>query len=162
MTGPRRELPALGPRGEGWVALQVVVLVLVGTAGVLGRGWPGSWDRVTWALVAAFVAAGGVLMIGGFVGLGAQLTPFPKPVPGGRLKEHGVYRLVRHPIYGGVILLCLGYAFASSPIALAPTGLLGLLFEGKRHREESWLVEHHAGYEDYRRRVVRRFVPYLW
>lgn len=162
MSRARGELPALGPRGEGWVVLQVVLLALVAAAGVLGPRWPGSWDRLTWGLVPVFGLGGAVLVIDGFVRLGAQLTPFPKPVEGGELKENGAYRMVRHPIYGGVLLLGLGYSFASSPLALIPTAVLGLLFEGKRHREEAWLVEHDPAYEDYRWRVRRRFIPYLW
>ena len=158
----RRELPELGPRGEGWVVLQVVLLVLIGIVGVLGPRWPGDWDRVTWALVALCVAGAAVLLIGGFFRLGAQVTPFPKPVEGGELKERGVYGLVRHPIYGGVLLLSLGYSLAASPLSLVPTALLALLFEGKRRREEVWLAERHPGYEDYRRRVRRSFIPYLW
>jgi protein-S-isoprenylcysteine O-methyltransferase Ste14 len=157
-----RELPQLGPRGEGWVALQVVLIVLAGVAGLFGPRWPGAWDRATWALVALCVAGAAVLLVGGFFRLGAQVSPFPKPVAGGELKEGGVYGLVRHPIYGGVLLLSLGYAFAASPLALVPTALLAILFEGKRRREEAWLAERHPAYEDYRRRVRRSFIPYLW
>jgi protein-S-isoprenylcysteine O-methyltransferase Ste14 len=157
-----RELPELGPRGEGWVALQVVVFGLVALAGVLGPRWPGAWDRVTWALVAVFVIGAAVLLVGGFLHLGTQVTPFPKPVEGGELKEGGVYGLVRHPIYGGVLLLCLGYSFAASPLALAPTVLLGFLFEAKRRREETWLIQRYPGYAGYRERVRRSFIPYLW
>jgi protein-S-isoprenylcysteine O-methyltransferase Ste14 len=162
MSEPRRELPELGPRGEGWVALQVVLLALVGVAGVFGPRWPGSWDRVTWVLVAVCAAGSAMLLIGGFFLLGAQITPFPKPVEGGELKDGGVYGLVRHPIYGGALLLCLAYAFAASPLALLPTALLALLFEGKRRREEAWLLERHPAYEEYRRRVRRSFIPYVW
>jgi hypothetical protein len=33
-------IPALGPRGEGWVAAQLVVGGLVAVLGFLGPGWP--------------------------------------------------------------------------------------------------------------------------
>ena len=144
------------------MVLQLVLLLVVGVAGVLGPGWPGSWDRLTWALVAVCVVGAAVLLGGGIAHLGAQVTPFPKPVEGGELKDGGVYGLVRHPMYGGALLLCLGYSLAASPLALVPTALLALLFEGKRRREEAWLAERHPGYEDYRRRVRRSFIPYVW
>jgi protein-S-isoprenylcysteine O-methyltransferase Ste14 len=33
--------------------------------------------------------------------LGPSLTPFPAPLPGASLRQDGLYRVVRHPIYGG-------------------------------------------------------------
>ena len=69
---------------------------------------------------------------------------------------------MRHPLYGGGVLVSAAYSLASSPLALAATVLLAVLFELKRRREEAWLVEHHPGYEDYRRRVHRRFIPFVW
>lgn len=154
--------PALGPRGEGWVAMQMVLIVGLGLSAVLGPEWP---DAVEAPLLgAAFVVGlvGGALFLGGLLGLGAQLTPFPKPVEGVALREDGLYALVRHPVYGGGVLLSLAWSLATSWLALVPTLLLALLFEAKSRREEHWLVEHHPAYEDYRRRVRRRFVPFLW
>jgi protein-S-isoprenylcysteine O-methyltransferase Ste14 len=158
----RRELPSLGARGEGWVALQALLLLGVVVAGRLGPRWPEG--SAPWRLgIAALTAVAAIpLMAGGFRGLGAQLTPFPKPVEGGELRQHGVYGLVRHPIYGGVLLLCVAGALVASPLAFLPTVLLALLFEGKRRREEAWLVERYPGYEDYRRRVRRSFIPFVW
>ena len=158
----RRELPALGPRGEGWVAIQVILFVVLGVAAVLGPQWPDALELPM--LGAAFVlgAAGAALFLGGLFRLGSQLTPFPKPVEGGTLREDGVFGLARHPIYGGGVLLALAWSLATSYLGFVPTALLCLLIEAKSRREESWLVEHHPGYEAYRRRVRRRFIPFLW
>jgi protein-S-isoprenylcysteine O-methyltransferase Ste14 len=163
MSAPeRRELPALGPRGEGWVAIQVVLLVLLGIATVLGTPWPDAL-RIPMLIVAVAIGPmGAVLFVGGMFRLGAQLTPFPKPVEGGTLRDDGVYRFARHPIYGGVVLLASAWTLVSSYLGVVPTILLGLLFEVKSRREELWLLAHHEGYEDYRRRVRHRFVPYVW
>ena len=158
----RRGLPALGPRGEGWVLIQAVLLALLVLGGVVGPRWPVPWDARFRALGLGLGVVGAVLFLGGVTRLGGQLTPYPKPVDGGELREAGLYGLARHPIYGGVLLLALGWSLASSPLALLPAALLAGLFEAKSRREESWLVEHHPGYEDYRRRVRRRFIPYLW
>ncbi|HEU4355472.1 MAG TPA: methyltransferase, partial [Actinomycetota bacterium] len=131
-------------------------------AAVFGPEWPDAVEAVF--LGAAFVVGlvGAVLFLGGLLHLGAQLTPFPRPVEGAALRESGVYALARHPIYGGGVLLALAWSLATSWLALVPTVLLALLFEAKSRREEDWLVEHHPGYADYRLRVRRRFVPYLW
>jgi protein-S-isoprenylcysteine O-methyltransferase Ste14 len=130
--------------------------------GAFGPRWPEAWRPWLWiiAVIAWMVAV--PLAIGGGRELGRQLTPFPKPVEDGELKERRVYRYVRHPIYGGVLLLSLGWALVTSPLALIPSVLLALLFEGKRRREEAWLVERHPAYEDYRRRVRHRFIPFVW
>jgi protein-S-isoprenylcysteine O-methyltransferase Ste14 len=155
-------MPSLGPRGEGWVAIQAVLLLAAASAGWFGSRWPEG--TLIWRVaLAAFLAIAGVaLMVGGFRRLGSQLTPYPRPVAEGELKQHGVYGLVRHPIYGGAVLFCLAWSLVSSPWALVPTALLALLFEGKRRREEAWLADHDPRYEDYVRRVRRRFIPYLW
>ena len=163
MGGERRGgLPSLGRRGEGWVILQGILLVVLVVVGLLGVGWPKGASG--WALGAgiAIGAGGAALFIGGALRLGSQLTPFPKPVEGGTVREDGPYRFVRHPIYGGVLLLSVAWSLATSPAALVPAVLLALLFEAKSRREEIWLVEHDPGYEDYRRRVRRRFIPFLW
>jgi len=163
MSAPeRRELPALGPRGEGWVAIQVVLFVLLGLAAFLGPRWPDPVDRPMRGAALVVGLAGAVLLLGGLLRLGAQLTPFPKPVEGGELREDGVYGLARHPMYGGGVLLGLAWSLATSYLGLVPTALLCVLVETKSRREELWLVEHHPGYEDYRRRVRRRFIPYVW
>ena len=155
-------LPSLGHRGEGWVALQVAFLAAAAVAGLVGPKWPSRASP--WGAAAGGLAVGGgvALLVGGGVGLGRQLTPFPKPVADGRLRQQGVYRLVRHPMYGGALLCMLGWALVSSPLALAPLGLTAAFLDAKRRREEAWLLEQHPGYAEYRRRVRRRFVPFVW
>jgi protein-S-isoprenylcysteine O-methyltransferase Ste14 len=159
---PARALPTLGPRGEGWVALQMALIALAALAGLKGPRWRrrSRWPRLVCAIPLALTGAG--LMAGGSRRLGAQLTPFPKPRDEGTLRQDGAYGLVRHPIYGGVLLLAWAWALVSSPLAILPAALAEPFFEAKRRREEAWLVEQHADYEEYRRRVPRRFVPFLW
>lgn len=158
----RREPPALGPRGEGWVALQTALLLLALAAGALGPQWPDAVERPLLALGLAIGVPGAALLLGGALRLGAQLTPFPRPVEGGSLREGGVYALARHPIYGGVMLLALAWSLATSWLALGATALLAALFELKSRREELWLLEHHQAYAAYRERVRRRFIPWVW
>ena len=110
----------------------------------------------------AAALAGILLLLGGGAGLGSQLTPFPRPVAGGELRRSGVYRFVRHPMYGGALLAMLGWALLSSPWALVPLTAAALFLDAKRRREEAWLVKSLAGYEDYRRQVRRRFIPFVW
>jgi protein-S-isoprenylcysteine O-methyltransferase Ste14 len=159
---PAQRLPSLGPRGEGWVALQAVIIVAALVAGLRGPRWRRSTRRPRVAAAVPLLALGASLFAAGSRGLGGQFTPFPRPLAEGTLKRGGAYALVRHPIYGGVLLLAWAWTLLTSPLALVPA-LLGIPFlEAKRRREEAWLSEQHPDYEDYQRRVPRRFVPFVW
>lgn len=152
-------MPALGPRGEGWVIGQFALGVAIVVTGVLGSSWS---DAVSIPLLVAgvVVGIGGlVLFAAGLVALGGSLTPFPRPSEGARLQVGGVYGRVRHPMYGGVLLVALAWSLMRSPLALVPSLLLLALLELKSRHEESMLAARYPGYEDYRRRVRWRFVP---
>jgi len=152
-------IPTLGLRGEGWTFAQVVLMFAITVAGVAGPSWPGdaSWVRRG---VGLLIAIGGqFLFIPGLIGLGQSLTPFPRPLEQGRLEVGGVYRRVRHPIYGGLILIAVGWSLISSPLALVFTVALVLLLEVKSRLEESMLGQRFPEYGAYRDRVRWRFVP---
>lgn len=134
----------------------------IGLAALLGPGWPGSVASAV-ALAGAAVGMGGVLLgIAAARALGRSLTPFPQPRRTGELVERGPYRVVRHPLYSAGLLLATGVSLASSPVALACTGALGLLWAAKSAVEERFLRERFAGYAAYARRVRWRLVPYLY
>jgi protein-S-isoprenylcysteine O-methyltransferase Ste14 len=161
-SGTTSRLPRLGPRGEGWVILQVVFLAVIVAAGLRGPRWPGGTGilRAAWAVPTA--ALGAYLFIAGSSGLGQQLTPFPRPVKGGDLRRKGAYGIVRHPIYGGVLLLAFAWALLTSALALLPWMVTVAFFDAKRRREEAWLVERLPSYVDYRRDVRHAFLPCVW
>jgi protein-S-isoprenylcysteine O-methyltransferase Ste14 len=102
-------VPALGPRGEGWVAIQFVLLGLMAVGGFVSNGaWTREVRSVTTLIGVLRAVAGMVIAIRGGVDLREALTPFPRPQPGTGLVQTGAYVLVRHPIYTGVILGALG------------------------------------------------------
>jgi protein-S-isoprenylcysteine O-methyltransferase Ste14 len=155
-------LPSLGPRGEGWVLIQVVLLVLTAATGWwLGPAWSGGVRVVTAICGAAAIVGGLTLAVRGSRDLRGALTPLPYPRPDALLVETGVYRLVRHPIYGGLVLAGFGWALvtASLPALLAAAVLLGF-FELKSRREEVWLEARFSGYAAYRART-RRLIPWI-
>lgn len=157
-----RTWPELGPRGEGWAALQLALMAAIAMAGMRGRRWP-SWTRGPRLLTAAPAAlAGAYLLAAGIGALGRQLTPFPKPVESASLRRHGAYGLVRHPMYGGGLLLALAWSLVSSPAALAPWAVSALFLDAKRRREEAWLSEEQPDYEAYRQEVPHSLVPFVW
>ncbi len=156
-------LPSLGPRGEGWVLLQFVLLGLVALAG--GRGGSQLDGPVTWALVLGGLilgAGGAVLSARGLRDLGRNLTPVPYPRDGAELVETGVYGRVRHPIYGGLIAMAVAWGLMNaSLLALLLAAVLALFFDLKSRREEAWLQARYIGYAEYTQRT-HRFFPRLY
>jgi protein-S-isoprenylcysteine O-methyltransferase Ste14 len=155
------ELPRLGRRGEGWFALQLGLMVLVGLSALTGVYWPDSLTGVLVVVGLALIVAALVLLT--LAGISLLLvratTVFPRPRPGAEVAESGVYRRVRHPVYGAVLLLALGWSLAESPLGLIPAALLAVVFDLKARVEEAWLEERLPGYARYRERTPRRFVP---
>jgi protein-S-isoprenylcysteine O-methyltransferase Ste14 len=145
-------------RGGGWVAGQVALGVVTLGLGAIGPSWPAGERPLAFAGWVLIVAGFAMLVAGGGV-LGSSLTPFPKPTAGSMLREQGIYRVIRHPMYGGTIVLFTGYGLIASPLAFAGTAALVILLERKSRREEGWLVERYPEYEAYRRRTRWKFVP---
>lgn len=159
----RSRLPELGRRGEGWLAAQLVLIAAVLLSALAGRDLRGPYAIAAYALGAALLATGLFLLAAGAVQLGPALTPLPAPRRGQELTTTGLYARVRHPMYGGGILIALGWSILFATVAgLALTVALALLLELKSRREEAWLAERLAGYESYRRRTPRKFVPFVY
>lgn len=154
-------LPSLGPRGEGWVVIQGILLVAIAAAGALGPGWGGE-IRVVTSIGGGFLIVGGlVLTARGTRDLRDALTPLPYPRADAELVETGVYGLVRHPIYGGLVIMAAGWGLlTASPAALVVAALLLGFLELKSRREEAWLERRFAGYAAYRART-RRLIPWI-
>jgi protein-S-isoprenylcysteine O-methyltransferase Ste14 len=154
-------LPSLGPRGEGWVLIQGVLLVLVAAAGwSLGPDWSGPL-QLAGAIVGIVLITGGiVLAFRGATDLGGALTALPRPRDHAELVETGAYAFVRHPIYGGLILLGFGWAIVqASIVAVALAGVLAAFLHVKSAREEVWLTQRFPAYAAYRART-RRLIPW--
>ena len=154
-------LPSLGPRGEGWVAMQGALLVACAAAGWLGPAWDGG-PRILTSIAGAVLSATGLwLAVRGSRDLRDALTPLPYPRDGGELVETGVYARVRHPIYGGLVTAAFGWGLlTASPPAIAAAVVLLAFFELKSRREEAWLEQRFAGYAAYRERT-RRLIPWV-
>ena len=163
-----RHIPTLGPRGEGWVILQVVLLAVAGIAGlatVAGIGpflltATGTYGTVVRIAGAAILVFGAIQARRGVRDLGSNLTPLPQPTDDSRLVQTGIYRRVRHPIYGGIILMAIGWALlTASLVALVIAALLIPFFWLKSSLEEAWLAERFTEYAAYRS-GTRRFIAF--
>ena len=154
-------IPALGPRGEGWVAAQIVLLLLVAALGALhipsAAGQSGGLAVI--GLGVLLISLGSWVVIRGVQGLGGSRTAMPRPRDEASLVTGGIYRRVRHPIYLGLIALAMGWACVTlSPLALAAAIALAVVLDLKARREEFWLTERYSEYPRYRART-HRFIP---
>ena len=94
--------------------------------------------------------------------LGPAMRASPVPRPEGDLITGGPYRLVRHPIYGGLSLFLMGTALVlESLVGLLVAAALVPYFMLKAGYEERQLRMRYAGYSAYRRAVPRRLIPFV-
>lgn len=111
---------------------------------------------------ADLVSLSGLALAGVAAGmLGRGLTPLPLPNQHARLRTRGLYRLVRHPIYSGLLLF--GAAHTAGSGSTYQVGVLALLtglLSGKARWEETRLRAKFPDYPAYAL-ATPRFVPRL-
>lgn len=91
-----------------------------------------------------------------------MLSPLPAPRKSHRLIVSGMYSYVRHPMYGGLIMACLGLAAISrNECRVALSFLLWWVLENKVTFEEKALGEAYPEYEAYKNKV-KKFFPYIY
>jgi protein-S-isoprenylcysteine O-methyltransferase Ste14 len=170
MRGPRDEPSARAPwwrgaRGEWYVVAQFVIFgfILVGPRSLGGLPvWTEPYATSATVIGATLITAGATLSIWGALTLGTNLSVLPYPKEGSRFVESGPYRLVRNPIYGGLILGSFGLALVlHSWLGLVYALALTVLFYLKSRREERWLRKRYPAYADYQRRV-KKLLPWVW
>jgi protein-S-isoprenylcysteine O-methyltransferase Ste14 len=164
MTSSARDAPWWrGARGEWYVVAQGVLMALVFFGPrEPGPAWLFPFPRVLPVAGAALMLAGGGLLAAALVRLGRGLTPLPYPKDGAEFAQSGAYAVVRHPMYSGGIILCVGWTLCAQCWAtLAYTLALAALFDAKSRREEVWLMQRFSGYDAYRRRV-RKLIPFVY
>lgn len=146
-------------RGTGWVVSQFVAMGLVMASILVPPRWPEGAQTLLGALGGVLAVAGATIAVWASRALGRGLTPFPLPSSRGELVTNGPFRLVRHPVYAGGLVLFLGWSLYAGVVALAFTLLLGVLWDRKARLEERHLRHRYPGYEAYARRVRGRIVP---
>jgi protein-S-isoprenylcysteine O-methyltransferase Ste14 len=147
-------------RGGLWVLAQNLLTLAVV---LLGPIFSGQWQNgASLAGGLLLLLAGAVFGVAGVKALGRNLTPYPKPRRQTQLVQHGIYALVRHPLYSSLTFLSLGWALVwRSWPALAAGLVLVILLDAKARREEGWLREKFPQYAGYASRV-RRLIPWLY
>ena len=151
-------------KGGWWVVAQFIFIPLGAIAALIWAGPPssGAVQIVLRVLAALFLISGGLMVGLGAARLGANLTAFPRPIASAFLVRSGVYGLVRHPIYTGVICLVAALACAfDSWVGAALAVVVFVFFDLKSRREEAWLAEKFADYRGYQSRV-KKLIPFIY
>ena len=124
-------------------------------------GWIKLPEWVVWAASVLFLLA--YLMWGEVLRENAWLSRTVEVQEGQRVVDHGLYGVVRHPMYAASVLL-----FLSMPLVLNSIFSFLVMFAylpiiAKRIRnEEKVLKKELPGYDEYMERVKYRLIPFIW
>jgi protein-S-isoprenylcysteine O-methyltransferase Ste14 len=147
-------------RGNRWV------LIAFGLLGLLAGYLPAYTDRrefwiidgdaIRWLGVLLF-AAGGALRLWPVFVLGHRFSGLVAIQPGHQLVTSGVYRVIRHPSYLGLLVNALGWTLAfRSGVGVLLTALMLLPLLARIHAEERMLqTQFGREYDGYRSRTSR-------
>lgn len=158
---PGRQWHAAAGRGGWWVLMQGVLFAGAIAAAVFDQGSAGGGSYLPW-IGAALLVGGGLEMVFGVRALGSNLTAYPEPLSSATLITTGVYRRVRHPLYGANVLLITGLAaFLRSWIGLGVAATASVFFWAKAGHEEKRLTLAYPEYDTYRARTPKRLIPWI-
>ena len=168
-----RRVRAPERREPRWKRFLAYWLPLIVAFNLLG---PGDWfghgllrekfvphTTLVYSIGLALCLAGAALAIWSRHVLGSNWSVAVELKHGHELVRRGPYRVVRHPIYSGLLLLFIGNALMVGDWrGILAVGIVLVSFWRKLRLEESWLAEHFgAAYADYQR-GTRMLVPRVW
>lgn len=147
-------------RGNRWViaAIAVIGLLDIYLPAYTDRNefWTIDGDAVRWLGVALF-AAGGALRLWPVFVLGHRFSGLVAIQPGHTLVTNGVYSVIRHPSYLGLLVNSLGWGLAfRAGVGVLLSALIILPLLARIHAEERLLhAQFGAEYDAYRARTSR-------
>lgn len=155
----------LGKKGEGYVIIQFGLFGVIFLMPILTRplpNWSTPWQSAGLIGGLVLLGVGLLLALWGLLSLGDNLTAVPRPKENATMVENGAYRLVRHPIYSGIIFGAFGWGlFMNSWPTLLLVIILFLFFDAKSRQEEKWLAEKYANYHIYQTKV-KKLIPFIY
>jgi protein-S-isoprenylcysteine O-methyltransferase Ste14 len=153
-------------RGNRWVIAVFTIIALLDAFLPAWSDRNGIWtidgDAIRWLGVMLF-AAGGALRIWPVFVLGNRFSGLVAIQPGHRLVTTGIYRVIRHPSYLGLLISSLGWGLAfRSGIGVLLAGLLVPPLLARIRAEEKLLrSQFGAAYDSYRAQTSR-LIPGLY
>lgn len=153
--------PVSRSKAKIFLGIQFALFFLIAVTMVIDGAWPPeNWLRSGIGFALGLGGIGWALWASRT--LGTALTASPLPRPGSNLVTTGPYAHVRHPIYGGLVLLWIGAAMVAGSLIAFLAALLAIPFLlTKASYEEGHLRIRHPGYRSYMTSVPRRLLPFL-
>ena len=111
------------------------------------------------------VLAGGLMLVGIMTSVSAKLflnRSFGIVAANRGTKRNGPYRLVRHPMYAGYILMQMGFLMLNFSLWNLGIYLATWAFQVFRVREEERFLMQDPAYRDYASTVRRRLIPFAY
>lgn len=142
-------------------AAGLVILQLLLLAALALEPFGSLWPRTMPVFITAgtLIFSGFFIALWGVIGLGSALTASPIPKDQAQLVTHGLYAIVRNPIYSGLMIAGAGLvAFGASWWHCATWVALVVLLAVKARWEERMLGAAHPDFAAYAVRVGR-FIP---
>jgi protein-S-isoprenylcysteine O-methyltransferase Ste14 len=149
---------------------QKVIQSLANVAFILGILLPGLDHRFQWSQIpVSLVLTSDVIVLLGFIAVflvfkeNTYTSAIVEVDPDQKVISTGPYRLVRHPMYAGALVM-----FLFTPVALGSFwGVLGtipliVLIIFRLLDEEKFLAEHLSGYKEYCNTTRYRLIPRIW
>ncbi len=113
-------------------------------------------------IAAVFVVLGVIFAVWARVNLGRNWSYAPAVKENHELVTSGPYRLVRHPIYTGIILAALGTALSGTSFGIALFLIAFFMFSFRIKKEEKIMLELFPNeYLSYQART-KRLIPFVW
>jgi protein-S-isoprenylcysteine O-methyltransferase Ste14 len=151
-----------GRRGEYWVVLQGLLMLGFVLVPVYRLAVPAPVHIALTGVALGLALFAGLLLGKGLLDLGQNLTPLPYPRDDGQLVQTGVYGIVRHCLYSGILLLAIAVTLWQVSLShLGATLILFVFFDLKARQEETWLTEKYPDYLDYQQRV-KKLLPWIY
>lgn len=151
-------------RGEWYVIIQLILLPAVF---MLSAYYHSSSinihtapDSSGWGALICLV--GLLIIIAGWISLGRSMSVLPKPREKSEFVRRGMYKLVRHPMYFGIIVGYFGWGMLwDSYVGYAGAVVVFVFFDIKARREERWLESKFSEYAAYKKRV-KKLIPFVY
>ncbi|KAG2454763.1 hypothetical protein HYH02_000598 [Chlamydomonas schloesseri] len=146
---------AMGRRGEGWLLATLAALTMLVFPPLTLKG------LVDFAATLA-LTSGAIFIVTALFTLGRNLSPLLQPRKKHSLVVGGIYGYVRHPMYGGLMLVAAGFTILTrNETRLAILALLWYIMERVVVTEERALSERYPEYAEYKAKV-KKFLPFIY
>ena len=161
----RKRLSAKEEQHEQKVVLLLSALMFIAVFVLAGFNYRYRWlvlpPAVSWAAAAVFLLA--YALYAEVLRENTYLSRTVEVQEGQKVIDTGLYGVVRHPMYMATLLLFLSMPLVLGSLISFAVMLLYIPIISRRIRnEEQVLAQGLEGYDEYRRRVRYKVIPFIW